>query len=79
MILINTASVSLKDSAAYRYNGQVRLAPQPLTSCPHFGIAKVIISDVEYSLCWDKMTYFLAHSICRQIGYTNSRGYEPTK
>ena len=61
-----TGSTSIWSSP---YAGQVRLRG----SLPSQGIAEIYIKGQWESICYDNVQSFVADSVCRQLGYTNSK------
>eukprot|EP00731_Ephydatia_muelleri_P017886 Em0010g984a len=51
------------------YGGQVRLTG----SLPSNGIAEIYIQGKWDNICYDNVQSFHADSVCRQLGYTNSK------
>ena len=71
------ASTLLQDSTQYSYNGLVYLAHSPLSRV-YKGIASIRINGNDLPLCDvdSQFNSIMGNSVCRQLGYTNSRMYE---
>ena len=55
--------------------GSVRLLKFP----SNYGELQVYLKGLWGAVCADHFTKAEADSVCRQLGYTDSNGYQPTK